>query len=77
MAVYLMFSCMRNQVMMPGSFVSCLEASFGVILLGCAPHAAESTVAYLTLAKLSKAPGDSLLRVPALYTKIYLSVKWV
>lgn len=54
MSVYLTFSCMRNQAMMPGSFVSWLEASLGAILLGCAPRAAGTTVAYTSLAKLPK-----------------------
>lgn len=77
MSVYLMFSCMRNQAMMPGSFVSWLETSLDGILLGCAPHAAETTVGYLSLARLPEVPLDSLLRVPGLYTKTCLSVKWM
>lgn len=77
MSVYLMFSRMQNQAMMPGSFVFLLERSLSAIILGCAPDAAETTVAYLSLAKLPKVPVDSVLRVPGFYAEVYLSVKWV
>lgn len=62
---------------MPGSSVSWLETSLDAILLGCAPHAAETTVGYLSLAKLPEVPLDSVLRVPRLYMKTRLSVIWV
>lgn len=77
MYVYLVFNCMLSQAMMLGSLVSWLEALLGAILLGCAPRVAEATVRYLSSATLPKVPFDSVLRVPGLYAKTYLSVKWV
>lgn len=75
MGVCLGFGCTQTQEMMPGSVVSWIEALLAAIRLGCAPHTAETTVGYLSLAMLAEVPVDSELRMPGLYTKAYLSVK--